>query len=83
VSLEGLFGLSDRVQQYATAMANGKRTCQACGHKAETLLKCARCTLFWYCDKVRGSPRQTTYQRAMLTRRVTGVPDEGLEREGP
>ncbi len=50
VSLEGLLSLSDRVQQCATAVEGGARTCHACGRTAETLKKCARCTLFWYCD---------------------------------
>ncbi|KAL8365076.1 hypothetical protein RB595_004069 [Gaeumannomyces hyphopodioides] len=50
VPLRDLFTLSDKVQQYA-GVVNGERTCQGCGHKATTLSKCGKCTLFWYCDK--------------------------------
>ncbi|KAK4247323.1 hypothetical protein C7999DRAFT_32301 [Corynascus novoguineensis] len=50
VALDELLSLSDRVQQCAT-QANGVRTCQGCGRKADTLKKCARCNWFWYCDK--------------------------------
>ncbi|KAH6842235.1 hypothetical protein B0I37DRAFT_314285 [Chaetomium sp. MPI-CAGE-AT-0009] len=50
VALDELLSLSDRVQQFAT-QANGARTCQGCGRKADTLKKCARCNWFWYCGK--------------------------------
>jgi hypothetical protein len=50
------------VQQYAT-QANGERTCQGCGHKADTLKKCARCNWFWYCDKACKSPASPTARR--------------------
>jgi hypothetical protein len=46
--------LSDRVQ-IQTFKIDGKRACHACGkreEREESLHKCARCNLSWYCDKV-------------------------------
>ncbi|KAJ6259358.1 hypothetical protein Dda_6258 [Drechslerella dactyloides] len=48
--LDKLLLLSDKVQQYA-AEAEGVRTCQGCDQKAASLQKCARCGLFWYCNR--------------------------------
>ncbi|KAI0376802.1 hypothetical protein F5Y04DRAFT_265781 [Hypomontagnella monticulosa] len=50
ISLNDLFILSDKMQRYAT-IEKGMRTCQGCNKKSATLKKCARCDLFWYCDK--------------------------------
>ncbi|OIW30394.1 hypothetical protein CONLIGDRAFT_714757 [Coniochaeta ligniaria NRRL 30616] len=49
-SLEGLFALSDEVQQYSMDH-KGLKTCHGCGKKGTSLNKCARCSFFWYCDK--------------------------------
>ncbi|KAK6336449.1 hypothetical protein TWF696_002002 [Orbilia brochopaga] len=50
VSLDKLLVLSDKIQKYA-AEVNGVRTCQGCDRKAASLQRCARCGLFWYCNK--------------------------------
>ncbi|KAK7888373.1 hypothetical protein LTR67_008719 [Exophiala xenobiotica] len=49
LSLSELLELSDRVQQFSTEM-NGTKTCHGCGNRAASLKKCARCSLFWYCN---------------------------------
>ncbi len=71
------------MQQYAAAGANDERTCQACGRKAKTLLKCARCTFFWYCDKVCEPGLRELGVINLLIWRAIDVPDSGLEGEGP
>ncbi|OBT60796.1 hypothetical protein VE03_09899 [Pseudogymnoascus sp. 23342-1-I1] len=48
-SLDNLLALSDKVQNFS-AEACGMRTCHGCGKQSATLKKCAKCSLFWYCD---------------------------------
>ncbi|KAF4970075.1 hypothetical protein FSARC_2821 [Fusarium sarcochroum] len=52
VSLDNLMLLSDKVQTHAT-LTDGMRTCHGCNKKSASLMKCAKCGCFWYCDKVR------------------------------
>ncbi|KUJ13426.1 uncharacterized protein LY89DRAFT_591828, partial [Mollisia scopiformis] len=49
LSLNSLLALSGRVQQFSTEM-NGTRPCHGCGKRAASLMKCTRCSLFWYCN---------------------------------
>ncbi|PVH91320.1 hypothetical protein DM02DRAFT_546061 [Periconia macrospinosa] len=49
-SMNTLLSLNDRIQQYSTTQ-KGLRTCQGCDRKASSLQKCARCGMFWYCNK--------------------------------
>lgn len=51
VSLDNLLALNDEVQEFSTT-SNGLRTCHGCGKKGTTLQKCAKCSFFWYCDRV-------------------------------
>jgi hypothetical protein len=51
LSLNTLLSLSDRVQKFSTDV-NGIRPCHGCDKQAASLMKCARCSLFWYCDGV-------------------------------
>lgn len=51
-SMADLLALSDRVQAL-NAKEYGRRACHACGKREETLMKCGRCSLCWYCDGVR------------------------------
>ncbi|KAJ4269774.1 hypothetical protein NW762_001442 [Fusarium torreyae] len=50
VSLDNLMLLSDKMQVYAM-LADGKRTCHGCNKDSASLMKCAKCDFFWYCDK--------------------------------
>ncbi|PMD28000.1 hypothetical protein NA56DRAFT_560672 [Hyaloscypha hepaticicola] len=50
LSLHKLLALNDRVQQFSTEF-DGMRVCHGCGKKAASLLKCVKCSNFWYCDK--------------------------------
>ncbi|KAF2108247.1 hypothetical protein BDV96DRAFT_504933 [Lophiotrema nucula] len=49
VSLKKLLELNDQVQQFSTKV-DGTRTCHGCSKKAESLNRCGKCSLFWYCD---------------------------------
>jgi hypothetical protein len=51
-ALDELLQLSDRVHQYSMEL-DGKRTCHGCDEKKISLQKCGKCSLFWYCNKVR------------------------------
>lgn len=51
LSLNKLLALSDRVQKFSMEM-NGTRTCHGCDRQAASLKKCAKCSLFWYCNGV-------------------------------
>ena len=51
LSLNSLLALSDRVQHFSTEI-NGTRPCHGCHKQAASLMKCARCSLFWYCNGV-------------------------------
>ncbi|KAF4511545.1 hypothetical protein G6O67_003329 [Ophiocordyceps sinensis] len=50
MALDEMLRLSDRVQQYATE-DNGEKACQGCDRKSSSLSRCAKCTLFSYCDR--------------------------------
>ncbi|PFH60841.1 hypothetical protein XA68_10248 [Ophiocordyceps unilateralis] len=50
VSMDGLMQLSDRLQKYAT-VDKDETTCHNCQRKAASLLRCAKCNLFSYCNK--------------------------------
>ncbi|KAK3303898.1 uncharacterized protein B0T15DRAFT_485695 [Chaetomium strumarium] len=50
VSLQRLLLLSDRIGEYANT-ADGTRRCHSCGKTGSSLMKCARCLMFWYCNK--------------------------------
>lgn len=52
LSLSDLFALSDKVQHHNRPV-DGKHECHACGARKESLMKCGKCSLFRYCDKVR------------------------------
>ncbi|KAH8589593.1 hypothetical protein B0O99DRAFT_581321 [Bisporella sp. PMI_857] len=47
--LDSLLALSDRVQKFSVEM-NGTRICHGCAKQAASLKKCAKCSLFWYCN---------------------------------
>ncbi|CAF3542590.1 unnamed protein product [Fusarium graminearum] len=49
VALDDLLSLSDRVHKYST-VTNGMRTCHGCGKQGASLKKCAKCSMFWYCN---------------------------------
>jgi hypothetical protein len=36
---------------------NGTRKCHGCSRQATSLKKCAKCSLFWYCNGVSLSPK--------------------------
>lgn len=57
LSLSDLFALSDRVQDHKR-LVDGKHECHACGARKESLVKCGKCSLFRYCDKVRPTSNQ-------------------------
>jgi hypothetical protein len=60
ISLQSLLSLSNEIQQFSIE-SNGLRTCHGCSKKSPSLQRCARCSLFWYCTKVRPqsiSPRE-------------------------
>ncbi|KAJ0127251.1 hypothetical protein HZ326_29643 [Fusarium oxysporum f. sp. albedinis] len=50
LSLENLFLLSDKIQRFSTVLGE-KRTCHGCNRKFDSLMKCAKCNFFWYCNK--------------------------------
>jgi hypothetical protein len=52
VSLSKLLELSDRVDQFSVE-EKGIRTCNGCGEKAALTQRCGKCSLFWYCNRVR------------------------------
>jgi hypothetical protein len=52
VSLHDLLALNDQVQQFSTEF-DGLRICHGCGKRSATLQRCAKCSFFWYCDRVR------------------------------
>ena len=54
-SLSELLNLSDKVQLQMAAPGE-KKVCGACKKKSDSLLSCARCRLYWYCDKVCSIP---------------------------
>ncbi|TVY60112.1 SET domain-containing protein 5 [Fusarium oxysporum f. sp. cubense] len=51
LSLDNLLALSDRVQRFSME-ANGMRICHGCEKQATSLKRCAKCSLFWYCNGV-------------------------------
>jgi len=63
-SLEKLLVLSDTVKVQNTKIG-GKRACQACGKRDEALMKCGRCNLCLYCDRVR---KFQSFSQNMLTK---------------
>jgi hypothetical protein len=56
LSLDNLLKLSDRVQTFSIE-TNGTRICHGCNKRAASLNKCAKCSLFWYCNRVSGHLR--------------------------
>jgi hypothetical protein len=54
--------IASLVQMYSTE-ANGKRTCHGCDRQATSLIKCAKCSLFWYCNGV----RKTQFTHSILS----------------
>jgi len=65
LSLDKLLALSDRVQKFSIDI-NGTRMCHGCDKQAATLHKCAKCSLFWYCNRVSGHS-MLFYLTKMLT----------------
>ncbi|RYC86242.1 hypothetical protein BFJ63_vAg10884 [Fusarium oxysporum f. sp. narcissi] len=51
LSLDNLLALSDRVQRFSME-ANCMRLCHGCEKQATSLKRCAKCSLFWYCNGV-------------------------------
>ncbi|KAL5590192.1 hypothetical protein FOBRF1_013749 [Fusarium oxysporum] len=51
LSLDNLLALSDQVQRFSME-ANGMRICHGCEKQATSLKRCAKCSLFWYCNGV-------------------------------
>ncbi|RSL78741.1 hypothetical protein CEP51_007931 [Fusarium floridanum] len=51
VSMGSLMALNARAQHFSIRHANGARTCHGCERKGTSLKACARCSLFWYCNK--------------------------------
>jgi hypothetical protein len=49
VSLDNLLSLSDKVQKFSTE-TKGMKVCHGCEKEATSLMKCAKCSLFWYCN---------------------------------
>ncbi|RDA85398.1 hypothetical protein CP532_1949 [Ophiocordyceps camponoti-leonardi (nom. inval.)] len=49
-SMDELMQMSDRIQQYATGKV-GERICHNCDRKADNMLRCGACNLFFYCNK--------------------------------
>jgi len=52
--MDDLIKLSDELNIFATLTEDGKRKCHGCSQvkKASELNRCAKCTIFCYCDKV-------------------------------
>ena len=55
MSLHELLELNDRVRQFSAKKLDGVRTCHGCGKakEADHVKRCAKCSSFWYCDRVR------------------------------
>ncbi|KAL2689401.1 hypothetical protein Neosp_003454 [[Neocosmospora] mangrovei] len=51
VSMGSLMALNARVQQFSTRHIGGARTCHGCERKGTSFKACARCNLFWYCNR--------------------------------
>ncbi|KAF5637189.1 SET domain protein [Fusarium sp. NRRL 52700] len=49
LSLRNLLALSDRVLKFSKE-TNGMMICHGCEKQASSLKKCAKCSLFWYCN---------------------------------
>ncbi|KAJ2894091.1 hypothetical protein MKZ38_007930 [Zalerion maritima] len=50
MSLEKLLSLSDLVQQFSWAKDGHSKTCHGCGQLGQSLKKCSKCGLMWYCN---------------------------------
>ncbi|KAM7193971.1 hypothetical protein V8F33_007477 [Rhypophila sp. PSN 637] len=50
MSLEKLLSLSDLVQRFSWAKDGRSRTCHGCGQLKQSLKKCSKCELMWYCN---------------------------------
>jgi len=59
LSLSDILDLSDRVQKQ-NRQIDGKYGCHACGTRKESLMKCGKCGLARYCDKVKIQPGYLT-----------------------
>lgn len=78
-----LLNLSDKVRSPSTASGE-QRVCHACGKRKDSLLKCARCRLRWYCDKVLQITRcwndhLLTWLPLGLSKNRMGCPQAGLQ----
>lgn len=51
VPLAKLLSLNDKVQAQWKS-SDGQRACQVCRKQSDSILKCGRCCLGWYCSKV-------------------------------
>lgn len=60
-SLAKLLSISDRVKEHG-ARDGRHAACHSCGKTPESLKRCARCSLFWYCGKVRISALWKDFQ---------------------
>ncbi|KAK0743501.1 hypothetical protein B0T18DRAFT_490216 [Schizothecium vesticola] len=50
MTLAELLALSDRVGKYSIPQGDGMN-CHGCDERKASLMKCGRCSMFWYCDK--------------------------------
>jgi hypothetical protein len=80
MSLSKLLKLSDRVEQFA-ANDKGIRTCNGCSKKAALTQRCGKCSLVWYCNRVRGRTETPFFQRKANIA-LQGLPENGLDRDG-
>ncbi|KAK0624286.1 hypothetical protein B0T14DRAFT_565569 [Immersiella caudata] len=74
-SLNELLSLSDKVGRYSTWQTGG-RTCHGCDEKRVDLQKCARCGMFWYCNK---SCQTTGWQSKGHKRDCNLIRENGLQ----
>ncbi|KAI8722452.1 MYND-type zinc finger protein samB [Fusarium sp. LHS14.1] len=51
VALNNIMELSARIQRFSIQHDGGLRTCHACQRQGTSLKACAKCNMFWYCDK--------------------------------
>lgn len=69
LSLSDVFALSDRVQDH-NRLVDGKYECHACGARKESLMKCGKCSLFRYCNKVRLTSDQARRADSVLLKEL-------------
>ncbi|RDA95113.1 hypothetical protein CP533_2140 [Ophiocordyceps camponoti-saundersi (nom. inval.)] len=51
VSIDAMLQLNDRLQEFCIVKDDALHTCHNCQRKAIQMLRCGKCTLFYYCNK--------------------------------